>query len=140
MKAPKLAIVALAGSSLALTSAIAQERASPLPPPPPAKTGLASRDCILSRDIRNHSIADSRTLLLDVNNAVYRVTLSNNCLATASSSDPIVIRHPGATYICKPIDLDLSILKAGAPSRCIVESIVKLSPSEAAALPKKLKP
>jgi hypothetical protein len=36
--------------------------------------------------------------------------------------------------------MDLAISKSGFETRCIVQSIAKMSPAEVAALPKKLKP
>jgi hypothetical protein len=134
-----LAILVAACAGAVGAAALAAQP-SPLPPPPARGTALPSGQCILSRDIRNHSIADRHTLLFDVNNEIYRVTVSNNCLAAATSSDPLVLRHPGVSYICNPIDLDVAVSKGGAPSRCIIDSIVKLTPEQAAALPKKLKP
>lgn len=135
--AASAAILAVAGVALAA-------RPSPLTtPPPPQGTGLPSGQCIRSHDIRNHVIADDRTLLLSVGNRrdVYRVTVDGGCLAGALDSDPIVTRNPpGSEIICKPIDMDLGISKSGFGSRCIVDSIVKLTPEELAALPKKKRP
>ena len=36
--------------------------------------------------------------------------------------------------------MDLGIAKSGFESRCIVQSIVKMTPEQVAALPRKLKP
>ena len=139
----KLAIITLAAGAAALsTLAIAAAPPSPLPPAPPPGTGLPSGQCIRSHDIRNHTIADNRTLLINyAGKATYRVTMSGACLAGAISSDPIITREPpGTSIICKPIDMHVGIVKAGFESRCIVDSIVKMSPEEVAALPKRLKP
>jgi hypothetical protein len=134
---------AVAGAALtaACTTAMA-ERTSPLPPAPAPGSSLASGQCFRSHDIKNHTIVDDRTLLLRVNRGdVYRVTMSGNCLAGAIPSDPIVTREPpGSQMICKPIDFDLSIARNGFTSRCIVESVVKISPEQVAALPRRLKP
>ena len=63
--------------------------------------------------------------------------MSNNCLAGATSSDPIILRdHTGLGRVCHPIDLDIGL----HTSRCIVRSLTKLTPAEVAALPAKLKP
>jgi hypothetical protein len=135
------ALVAGAATAAACTTALA-ERTSPLPPPPPAGAGLASGQCFRSHDIKNHTIVDDRTLLLRVNRGdVYRVTMAGNCLAGAIPSDPIVTREPpGSQIICKPIDFDISIARNGFTSRCIVESVAKVSPEQVAALPRRLKP
>ena len=107
-----------------------------------APAGAPARQCFRQHDIRNHTVADSRTLLVDYNGkATYRVTMAGACLAGAVSSDPIITRQPpGQSLICKPIDMDVSISKGGFVTPCIVQSVVKLEPGEVAALPRRLKP
>ena len=140
----RLAIIALAaaGMTAAVSSMALAAKESPLSPAPAAGTGLPRGQCIRAHDIRNHTIADHQTLLLDVDGkATYRVTVGGACLGGATSSDPIITREPpGSSIICKPIDMDLAISKNGFESQCIVRSIVKMSAQEVAALPKKLKP
>ena len=94
--------------------------------------------CFLTRDMRNHTVGDDHTLYFDVNGqAVYRAVMSNNCLAGAVSSDPIILRDMAGTgRICNKIDLDVGV----RGSRCIVQSLTKLTPAEVAALPKRVKP
>lgn len=139
----RLALIALAGlgAAAAATAALAAKD-SPLGPPPPDGARLERGDCIRSRDIRNHTIADDQTILLNVDGrATYRVTVSGACLGGAVSSDPIVTRNPpGSQIICRPIDMDLAIAKDGFESTCIVRSIVKMTPEQIAAVPKKLRP
>jgi hypothetical protein len=116
---------------------------SQMPTPSPASgTGLSPDQCFQTRDIRNHTIGDRDTLLLSVQGkGAYRVTMKGSCLAGATSSDPIVTRSPpGAQRICRPIDMDIAISRDSFASPCIVDSIVKMSPEEVAALPKRLKP
>jgi hypothetical protein len=97
-----------------------------------------SSPCFMTRDLRNHTVADAHTLYFDVGGrAVYRATMSNNCLASAVSSDPIVLRDQAGTgRICKPIDLDVGV----NGTRCIAQSLTRLTPEEAAALPRKVRP
>ena len=142
----KLAILALAALSAAsLTTAASAAKPSPLPGPAPAAgASLTSGQCFRSHDIRNHTVVDRDTLLLSVRGKdVYRVGVKG-CLGGAVSSDPIITRNPpGSDIICRPIDMDLAIGRTGAggfSTRCIVDSIVKLSPEQVAALPRKLKP
>jgi hypothetical protein len=144
----KLAIVVLAASAAAMSTAAATTPALAAKPPalatpaPASGTGLPTGQCFRSSDIRNHTIADRNTLLIDVRGKeTYRITMKGACLAGAVSSDPIITRQPpGSSIICKPIDMDIAISRGGFPSHCIVDSIVKLSPEEVAALPRKLKP
>lgn len=102
----------------------------------------AANQCFRSQEIRNHTIENRSTLLVNVRGKeVYRIGMKGSCLAGATSSDPIVMRSPpGSPLICKPIDLDIAISKGGFASPCLVDSIARLSPEEVAALPKKLKP
>lgn len=138
----KLAVVALALSAATLATAASAAKPSPLGPPPASGAGLPAGQCIRSSDIRGHTIADRKTLLVGVRGKdTYRITMSGACLAGAMPSDPIITRSPpGSSIICKPIDLDIAISHSGFPSQCIVDSIVKLSPKEVAALPRKLRP
>jgi len=132
------AVLAVAGAAVA----IAKPAPNPvLPPAPEAGTGLPSGQCFRSQDIRNHTIGDRDTLLVAVNrNDVYRIGVKG-CLAGAISSDPIITRSPpGSSIICKPLDLDISIAKGGFATHCIVDYVVKMTPEQVAALPKKLKP
>ena len=138
----RLAIIALAATATAISTLAMAAKELPLGPPPPRGTGLPAGQCIRSHDIRNHTIADRDTLLLSGRDkSTYRVTVKGNCLAGATSSDPIITRNPpGSSIICKPIDMDIGISKNEFESRCIVDSIVKLTPAQVAALPKKLRP
>jgi hypothetical protein len=97
--------------------------------------------CFNRRDVRNHTVGGPKTLYLDVaGRDVYRIEMSNSCLAGAMSSDPLIFNNQtGSQSVCKPIDLDITVAAAG-PSKCIVSSIAKLSPAEVAALPKKMRP
>jgi hypothetical protein len=140
MRNPKAVLAILAGAGAAAATAVLAAQTAPLPPPPPSGASLAPGQCILSRDIQNHVVADSHTLLIAVKGDVYRITVGNNCLATAINNDPILLQHPGTTFICKPVDLDVTVSRGGAPSRCITDSLAKLTPEEVAALPRQLRP
>lgn len=139
-----MATMAGAGTILAACAGMGtgMRETADLGPAPPPGTGLPSGQCFRTQDIRNHTIAGDRTLLVNVRgNEYYRVTMSGSCLAGAVQSDPIVTRQPpGSTIICKPIDLDIGISRNGFETRCIVESIVPMAPAEVAALPPRLKP
>ena len=87
----------------------------------------------------NHSVVDQNTLLIDAfgrSKGIYRVTMTNGCLRSAVSSDPIQIRQVGGEKICAPKDITL-IARSGL---CDIASIVKLTPEELAAVPKRLRP
>ena len=100
-----------------------------------------SAPCFRLSDLGGHRIAAPDTLYYSVRRKeVYKFTFSGSCLAGVTSSDPLILEPLGASsQICKPIDLNLGV---GGPvsRRCIIKSIERLTPEQAAALPKKLKP
>ena len=104
----------------------------------PVQAQPAQSSCFLTRDMRNHTVGDDKTLYFDVGGrSVYRAEMRNGCFAGASSSDPIVLRdRAGTGRICSAIELDVS----SNGNRCIVNNLAKLTPQEVAALPKKIKP
>jgi hypothetical protein len=124
----------LAAAVVAVTAGLALDAAAQQPTP--------GRSCFYTRDMRNHTIGDDHTLYVKVGlHDVYRIGMTNACLAGAMSTDPIVMRSPpGSTTICRPIDLDIAIHRGGFNSACIVGSVMKLTPQEAAALPRKVRP
>jgi hypothetical protein len=136
----RIALIALAGSALAACAASA--------PAPPASNvaavAVAPPSCFRSMDIQGHKKVDDNTMYIGVrHDSVYRIGMRNSCLAGAWESDPIITRQPpGASYICRPIDMDVSIahLPAGYDVKCIVDSIALLTPAEVEALPRRLRP
>jgi hypothetical protein len=126
------------GAATVATLAVAAAP-SPLGPAPPAGTSLPKDQCIVGYDVGNHSVVDQNTMLWDGlgrSKGTYRVTMRNGCLRSAVSADPIEIRHVGGDRICAPKDLRI-IARGGL---CDIASIVKLTPEEAAAVPKRLRP
>ena len=133
----RIAIIALATAVTVAGSFAVAANPTPLGPPPPSGTALPPGECILVRDIRNHSVVDKNTLLLDVfAKGLYRVNTQPACFASAVSADPITFRNIGKAKICKATDLGL-IARGGY---CYADSIVRLTPEEVAALPKRLRP
>lgn len=130
MKSALAPIAAVALTTLAAVPAVA---AAPTENP-------AGGKCFYMRDLRGHTVAPPRTLYFDVNGRfIYRAEMANDCLAAATGSDPLVVRSfGGARTICKPVDLDISAPRAGG--HCFISRLERLSPEEAAALPKRLQP
>lgn len=111
----------------------------------PAAKGGATKapgaPCFRLSDLGGHRIAGPDTLYYSVRRKeVYKFTFSGSCLAGVTSSDPLILEPLGASsQVCRPLDLNLGV---GGPisRRCIIKSIERLTPEQAAALPKKLKP
>ncbi|HEX3366799.1 hypothetical protein [Phenylobacterium sp.] len=105
----------------------------------------AAKQCFRAQDIGAHTVGDSHTLYFNVaGKSVYRVTMRNVCLGGISSSDPIeMTARSGSGSICEPDDLDVRATLAGGgglSTRCLIDELTKLTPAEAAALPKGAKP
>jgi Family of unknown function (DUF6491) len=141
MKPTILTLAAIVGAA-GMIAAQKPPAASNLPPAPPSGAGLETGQCLRSHEIRGHTVVDKQTMLLGSNQReVYRVTFKGACLAGAVSSDPIITETPpGSQLVCRPIDLDIAISKGGFAMPCIVDSIAKLTPEQASALPRRLRP
>jgi hypothetical protein len=108
-----------------------------------AEKPAAAGKCFLMKDVGNHTVGGDHTLYFAVaGRSVYRVEMSNNCLGGASSTDPITIKERSGSNICGPLDLDISatVNGGGLASRCVIDTITRLTAAQAAALPAKLKP
>jgi hypothetical protein len=93
--------------------------------------------CVRTQFLRNHTIGDSHTLYFDYDGRdVVKLTTGGNCLAAATSSDPLVLKDRSAGQLCRPIDWDIRV--RGVP--CIITGMSKLTPAEIAALPKGKRP
>jgi hypothetical protein len=106
--------------------------------PPAVAHPHEQNSCFWTRDLRNHTVGDDHTLYFNVGGrSVLRVETSGACLAGVSSSDPIVLRDRASTgQVCSPLDLDISARGA----RCIITGMTRLTPEEAAALPRRVRP
>ena len=128
---------------LVLTAALTAALAGPALAQEPAKPAAASGQCFRMSQIDNHTKGDDQTLYLSVRHRdVYRLSMSGNCLAGASSNDALVMQPTaGVDLICRPLDLDLKVRTSpGMLSPCIIKDITKLTPEQAAALPPRVKP
>jgi hypothetical protein len=93
--------------------------------------------CVRTQFLRNHTIGDGHTLYFDYDGrGVVKLTTGGNCLAAATSSDPLVLKDRSAGQLCRPIDWDIRV--RGTP--CIITGMSKLTPAEVAALPKGKRP
>ena len=150
----KLALIALVGAAGALCACVneappqaATGAAMPAAANAPSSVPLKRQDCFYTHDIVGHTIGDDHTLYIKTrDNAVYRVEMSGACLAGHSVDDPLIMRQPpGLQYVCRAVDLDISIGNAGLPpsvgvgafrTPCIASTLTRLTPAQVAALPK----
>jgi len=110
-----------------------------------APKAATAKQCFRTQEIGNHTVGDSQTLYLNVGGkSVYRVRMRNACLGGISSSDPIDLSAAGSSgSICDAEDLNVRATLAGGgglSTRCLIDSLTKLTPAEAETLPKGAKP
>jgi hypothetical protein len=94
--------------------------------------------CFFLSSVRNTRMDGQRTLYLrGGGNAIYRLDFGADC--NNSGNEPLVF-HPVANtgQICHAIDLDVSV--RGTGERCMATDLRRLTPEEAAALPKSVRP
>ncbi|HEX4097401.1 MAG TPA: DUF6491 family protein [Caulobacteraceae bacterium] len=127
-----LCTLAVAAAALACTSAA--------PAQPHADTSNAN--CFRLSMMSDWRPDGDRRLYLRVGvNSFYRVDLAARCASLPYEGNHLVMSPtPGSDLICHPIDLDLKVSENGVREPCFIKSITRLTPEEAAAIPKKAKP
>jgi len=106
-----------------------------------APAAASADTCFRTRDISNHRKADNHTLYMRVGlKDVYRIGSKGACLAGATSNDALMVGAPPSGLVCSPVAFDLGVRQGGHVTPCIVDSIVKLTPQQVAALPKGSRP
>ena len=125
--------MALAAATLAFTAA----GAAPVQKPTPNK------DCFASNNWRGWSApGDGDVLYLSVGlKDIYRVELTKGSRVRKSGDTFLVNQIRGSNWICSPLDLQLTLSDHnGFRQPIIARSLRKLTPEEAAALPRKDRP
>ena len=109
---------------------------------PPAAAGAqdAPRQCFQLRNMDNTRASDARTLYAKVGRDTWRFDMAGACLSTVSSDGLIVEPVGGRSTVCGPLDLNIKARNGGVTVPCIVRSLNKLTPEQAAALPKSDRP
>jgi hypothetical protein len=131
----RLRYAAIAVVGLGLTVSLPANRSGVAAAPAPA------RSCFYVTQIGNSRAADARTLYLRVSGrSVYRVDMKYDCEGLRPTSEPIVLAPTPSGQICGPLDVDITVGEHGTHQRCVVGDIVKLTPEEAAALPRSVTP
>jgi hypothetical protein len=121
--------------ALSLFGAADVARAQATPSPTPR--------CFAARDWTGwRGSADAKTVYIRTGvRRIYRVDLAAPCHGVEWGLSHLVVRQRGSSWICAPLDLDLSVSDGhGFVNRCFVRAITPLSPAEAAALPANLRP
>ena len=128
MKTRLIPAVAALGLALCATAALADKPAE------------HTNNCFLSNNWKGWTASpdgDTLYLRIEINN-IYRVDLTPGSHAHKYPGSFLVNRVRGSSWICSPLDLDLTLADdAGMRQPLIVRSLRKLTPAEIAAIPKK---
>lgn len=109
----------------------------------PAAKGKPAATCFRSSEFQNWKAADAKTIYIRVGmHRYYRLDLAAPCYSIRTPGAFLVTKIRGSNTICSAIDWDLHVATSwhDIPQACIVKKMTELTPAEAAALPKKIKP
>lgn len=107
---------------------------------PPALAAKPKSQCFYARDVNGFAAPDDRTVNLRVGvRDVYQMELFAPCPEIDWSTRIAVVSH-GSSWICSGMDATLIAPSTIGPQRCQVRTLRKLTPAEAAALPKGARP
>jgi hypothetical protein len=77
-------------------------------------------------------------------NEYFRIDMSGECPELTYPDAHLITVWRGSSEVCGPLDWDLKVADGSGPGSfavpCIVKGQTRLSPAEAAAIPKKFKP
>jgi len=135
----RLSLAAVATFTLA-GAAVAQDPPAPAGTEPGPEAAKPERACFFNRDVRGFAAPDDKTLYLRVRSKdVYRLDLKGRC-PDLDWETQIGLDSRGSSSICAPIDVQVRVRGPIGVSRCPVSAITRLTPEEAAALPRKSQP
>ena len=108
----------------------------------PAAAQSGAQNCFRMSQLSSTRAGGDRTIYARVNvNTFYRIDLASRCSSLPYEGNHLVLTPtPGSDLICRPIDLDLKVSEGGSLEPCFIKSITRLTPEEAAKIPKKFKP
>lgn len=135
----RLSLAAMAALTLA-GAAVAQGQPVPAGSDPVPEAAKPARACFFNRDVRGFAAPDDKTLYLRVRSKdVYRLDMRGRC-TDLDWGTQIGLDARGSTSICAPIDVTVLVKGPIGVTRCPVSAITRLTPEEAAALPRKSRP
>jgi hypothetical protein len=107
-----------------------------------AQPSRTSANCFRLSQLSSTRPDGDRTIYARVNvSTFYRIDLAHRCSSLPYESNHLVLEPtPGADLICGPLDLDLKVSDNGALEPCFIKSITRLTPEEAAKIPRKARP
>ena len=135
----RLSLAAVAAFTLT-SAAVAQGQPVPAGTEPGPDAAKPARACFFNRDVRGFAAPDDRTLYLRVRSKdIYRLDLMGRC-PDLDWETQVGLDSRGSSSICAPIDVQVRVRGPIGVTRCPVSEITRLTPEEAAALPRKSRP
>lgn len=98
--------------------------------------------CFWVRDIYNYSVnGDEDTVYLRVrNHEIWKLSLASRCVGLSFKQALPIRTFAGVGSVCHAQDIDLKVRENGMEVPCFVSDLRKLTPEEAAAIPKRDRP
>ena len=125
----------------AAAAAVGLALAVSLPATPDATATAAAPSCFYVSQIDNTRAADVNTLYVRVSGSkIYRFDMKAPCQGLQPTSETILLEPGPSGAICNPISVNLKVTAHGTTQRCLIGAITRLSPDEAASLPKAVTP
>lgn len=136
MKSPCLTSAVIGLAAISLFASAPPAGAQGQSPAPPDR----QRACFHSRNINNFTIPDDRTVYLRVGvSDIWRLDLMSNCPELTFRRN-LSFTRSGVGMICSPLDMTIRFNQRGARRVCPVSAMRRLTPEEAAALPRGVRP
>lgn len=111
--------------------------------PAMAKDPPKPNQCFFSRDYQGFRAIDQHAMYIRVNvSDIYRIEFEGTCPEILEPDARLITVVRGSDQICGPLDWDLRVGQSppSIATPCIVKSQTRLTPAEAAAIPRKQKP
>ena len=102
-----------------------------------------ARECFNVTEFGNWRAGDARTIYISVRpNKYFRLDLKGQCPFLLAPGARLLTVFRGPDLVCSGLDWDLKVSAGigGGVEPCIVGGMTRLTPEEAAALPKAMKP
>ena len=101
--------------------------------------------CFFVNQFQQWRDVDDKTIYIRVNlNDYYRLDMAGSCPELTFPDPHLITKTRGPDTVCSALDWDLRVADGTGPGSfavpCIVKAMTKLTPAEAAAIPKKYKP
>lgn len=135
----KIALGVTAASLLSLSAAA--QAAAKTPVEPSAKSAAKAKgQCFWTQNVNNFASDDDRIVNIRVGvRDIYQLEMLGRC-PDVDWTQKIAVVSRGSSRICTGIDAEIIAPSPIGPQRCQVKTVRKLSPAEAAALPKRARP